>query len=141
MRADRRRFLKAAGATLATMSLAPTIVRDALAQANVIKVAAIHDLSGGLDIYGRPMVDCLNYAVEEINGAGGLLGRQIKLISYDAQPNIQLYTQFATAAPTKERAAVLHAGITSASREAIRPSLKRVNALYFYNTHEEGAMW
>jgi urea transport system substrate-binding protein len=140
MRADRRRFLKAAGATVAAVSLAPTIVRDAVAQANVIKVAAIHDLSGGLDIYGRPMVDCLNYAVEEINGGGGLLGRQIKLISYDAQSNIQLYTQFATEAATKERVAVVHAGITSASREAIRPVLKRFNTLYFYNTQYEGGV-
>lgn len=140
MRADRRRFLKAAGATLGAVSLAPTIVRDAFAQANVIKVAAIHDLSGGLDIYGRPMVDCLNFAVEEINGAGGLLGRQIKLISYDAQSNIQLYTQFATEAATKERVAVVHAGITSASREAIRPVLKRFNTLYFYNTQYEGGV-
>ena len=140
MRADRRRFLKAAGAGLGAVSLAPTIVRDAFAQANVIKVAAIHDLSGGLDIYGRPMVDCLNYAVEEINGAGGLLGRQIKLISYDAQSNIQLYTQFATEAATKERVAVVHAGITSASREAIRPVLKRFNTLYFYNTQYEGGV-
>jgi urea transport system substrate-binding protein len=140
MRADRRRFLKAAGAALGTVSLAPSIVRDAFAQANVIKVAAIHDLSGGLDIYGRPMVDCLNYAVDEINGAGGLLGRQIKLISYDAQSNIQLYTQFATEAATKERVAVVHAGITSASREAIRPVLKRFNTLYFYNTQYEGGV-
>ena len=140
MRPDRRRFLKAAGATLGAVSLAPTIVRDAFAQANVIKVAAIHDLSGGLDIYGRPMVDCLSYAVEEINGAGGLLGRQIKLISYDAQSNIQLYTQFATEAATKERVAVVHAGITSASREAIRPVLKRFNTLYFYNTQYEGGV-
>jgi branched-chain amino acid transport system substrate-binding protein len=140
MRADRRRFLKAAGVTLGAVSLAPTIVRDAFAQANVIKVAAIHDLSGGLDIYGRPMVDCLTYAVEEINGAGGLLGRQIKLISYDAQSNIQLYTQFATEAATKEKVAVVHAGITSASREAIRPVLKRFNTLYFYNTQYEGGV-
>ena len=140
MRADRRTFLKTAGAALGTVSLAPTIVREALAQANVIKVAAIHDLSGGLDIYGRPMVDCLSYAVEEINGAGGLLGRQIKLISYDAQSNIQLYTQFATEAATKERVAVVHAGITSASREAIRPVLKRFNTLYFYNTQYEGGV-
>ena len=140
MRVDRRRFLKAAGATLGTVVLAPSIVRDAFAQANVIKVAAIHDLSGGLDIYGRPMVDCLNFAVEEINGAGGLLGRQIKLISYDAQSNIQLYTQFATEAATKERVAVVHAGITSASREAIRPVLKRFNTLYFYNTQYEGGV-
>ncbi|TMQ22767.1 MAG: urea ABC transporter [Candidatus Rokuibacteriota bacterium] len=140
MRVDRRGFLKATGATLGAVSLAPTIVRDAFAQANVIKVAAIHDLSGGLDIYGRPMVDCLSYAVEEINGAGGLLGRQIKLISYDAQSNIQLYTQFATEAATKEHVAVVHAGITSASREAIRPVLKRFNTLYFYNTQYEGGV-
>jgi urea transport system substrate-binding protein len=140
MRADRRRFLKAAGVTLGTVSLAPTVLREAFAQANVIKVGSIHDLSGGLDIYGRPMVDCLTYAVEEINASGGLLGKQIKLISYDAQSNIQLYTQFATEAATKERVAVVHAGITSASREAIRPVLKRFNTLYFYNTQYEGGV-
>jgi urea transport system substrate-binding protein len=140
MRADRRRFLKAAGVTLGAVSLAPTVLREAFAQANVIKVGSIHDLSGGLDIYGRPMVDCLTYAVEEINASGGLLGKQIKLISYDAQSNIQLYTQFATEAATKERVAVVHAGITSASREAIRPVLKRFNTLYFYNTQYEGGV-
>jgi urea transport system substrate-binding protein len=140
MRADRRTFLKAAGTALGAVSLVPTTMREAFAQASVIKVAAIHDLSGGLDIYGRPMVDCLNYAVEEINGGGGLLGKQIKLISYDAQSNIQLYTQFATEAATKERVAVVHAGITSASREAIRPVLKRFNTLYFYNTQYEGGV-
>src|SRR5690349_10109010 len=140
MRADRRRFLKAAGATLGAVSLAPTIVRDALAQANVIKVASIHDLSGGLDIYGRPMVDCLTYAIEEINASGGLLGKQLKLISYDPQSNIQLYTQFATEAATKEKVAVVHGGITSSSREAIRPILKRFQTLYFYNTQYEGGV-
>ena len=52
-------------------------------------------LSGGLDIYGKPMVDACTFAVEEANAAGGLLGRQIELINYDPQSNIQLYTQFA----------------------------------------------
>ena len=140
MRADRRRLLKAAGATLGALPLAPTIVREAFAQATSSRWPSIHDLSGGLDIYGRPMVDCLTYAVEEINASGGLLGRQIKLISYDAQSNIQLYTQFATEAATKEQVAVVHAGITSASREAIRPVLKRFNTLYFYNTQYEGGV-
>jgi len=36
--------------------------------------------------------------------------------------------------------AVVHAGITSASREAIRPVLKRFNTLYFYNTQYEGGV-
>ncbi len=62
MRTDRRKFLKAAGATIGALSLGPSVLRHASAQADVIKVAGIHDLSGGLDIYGRPMVDCLSFA-------------------------------------------------------------------------------
>src|SRR5258705_10087361 len=140
MRAGRLKVLKASAATNGADSLDPRLLRHAYAQANVIKVAGIHDLSGGLDIYGRPMVDCLTFAVEEINAAGGLLGKQLKLISYDAQSNIQLYTQFATQAATKGPVAGVHAGITSASREAIRPVLKRFNTLYFYNTQYEGGV-
>src|SRR4029077_10893696 len=70
-----------------------------------IGVASIHDLSGGLDIYGKPMVDALTLAVEEANAAGGLLGRQIKLVNYDTQSNMQLYTQFAQQAALKDKVA------------------------------------
>ena len=52
-------------------------------------------ISRAARIYGKPMVDALTLAVEEANAAGGLLGRQIKLINYDTQSNMQLYTQFA----------------------------------------------
>jgi branched-chain amino acid transport system substrate-binding protein len=108
--------------------------------ADEIKVASIHDLSGGLDIYGKPMVDALTLAVEEANAAGGVLGRQIKLISYDPQSNMQLYTQFAQQAALKDKVAVVHGGITSASREVIRPVLDRFKTLYFYNTQYEGGV-
>jgi urea transport system substrate-binding protein len=137
---SRRNALKAtlyaAGSTL----VAPAIMRHAALGADPIKVAGIHDASGGLDIYGQPMIACLNFAVSELNDAGGLLGRPIELINYDPQSNIQLYTQFATQAATKEKVAVVHGGITSASREAIRPILKRFNTLYFYNTQYEGGV-
>jgi len=128
--------LAAAGATLA----APLVMRHAALGADPIKVAGIHDVSGGLDIYGQPMVACLEFAVAEVNEAGGLLGREVQLINYDPQSNIQLYTQFATEAATKDKVAVVHGGITSASREAIRPILRRFNTLYFYNTQYEGGV-
>ena len=137
---SRRQALKTAifatGATLA----APAIMRHAALGADPIKIAGLHDASGGLDTYGQPMIACLNYAVDEINAAGGLLGRQIELKNYDPQSNIQLYTQFATEAATKDKVAVVHGGITSASREAIRPILKKFNTLYFYNTQYEGGV-
>jgi branched-chain amino acid transport system substrate-binding protein len=133
---DRRNFLAAAAGGLA----APLVLQHAALGADPIKVVGIHDASGGLDIYGKPMIACLDFAVEEINAAGGLLGRPLAVTNYDPQSNIQLYTQFATQAATKDKAAVVHAGITSASREAIRPVLKRYNTLYFYNTQYEGGV-
>ena len=136
MRTNRRGLLVGGGALVA----APFVMRRAALGADPIKVAGIHDASGGLDIYGAPMVAALTFAVDEVNANGGLVGREVKLINYDPQSNIQLYTQFATEAATKEKVAVVHGGITSASREAIRPILRRFQTLYFYNTQYEGGV-
>ena len=140
MTLNRRAALKGALFTAGSAVAAPLVLRHAALGADPIKVAGIHDASGGLDIYGKPMIACLELAVDEQNAAGGLLGREIKLINYDPQSNIQLYTQYATEAATKERVAVVHGGITSASSEAIRPILRRFNTLYFYNTQYEGGV-
>lgn len=139
MTINRRKVLKAMGGSAAIAAAASLAARNAHA-AGEIPVASIHDMSGGLDIYGKPMEDAMKLATEEINAAGGLLGRKIKLISYDSQSNMQQYTQFAQQAALKDKVAVVHGGITSASREVIRPVLKRFNTLYFYNTQYEGGV-
>ena len=66
-------------------------------------IASIYDLSGGLEAAGKPMFDALNFAVDEINAAGGLLGREIQVVSYDMQANMQLYAQYAQQAALKDR--------------------------------------
>jgi urea transport system substrate-binding protein len=138
MKLNRRNVLK--GTAAASIALAaPAIIGRANAAAN-IKLVGILDQSGGLDIYGKPMVDAMRLAVEEINAAGGLLDRQIDLKMYDPQSTIQFYTQYATQAAAGDKADVVHAGITSASREAIRPTLDRFKTLYFYNTLYEGGV-
>ncbi|MEM6762899.1 MAG: ABC transporter substrate-binding protein [Pseudomonadota bacterium] len=139
MSINRRNLLKgtAAGAAAAvTTPLMPLVVEAA----DEIVIAQIHDQSGGLDIYGNPMVQAFDLAVDEINSAGGLLGKQIRAINYDPQSNMQLYAQLAQQAALRDRVAVVHGGITSASREVIRPVLKRFNTLYFYNTLYEGGV-
>jgi urea transport system substrate-binding protein len=98
MSINRRTFLQ--GAAVASVG-ASAFASRAFADDPIV-VAGIHDLSGGLDIYGKPMVDALTLAVEETNAAGGLLGRQIKLINYDPQSSMQLYTQFAQQAALKD---------------------------------------
>ena len=135
MSLTRRRFLASASAAFAT----PAVIGRAHA-ADPITFVSILDQSGGLDIYGIPMVEATRMAVSEINAAGGLLDRAIDLKIYDPQSTIQFYTQYATQAAAGDRADVVHAGITSASREAIRPTFSRFEILYFYNVLYEGGV-
>jgi len=136
---DRRQFIKTSGYAAAATGSGLLLPTSAFA-ADDIAVGSIHDLSGGLDIYGKPMADALTLAIEEQNAAGGLLGKKVRLVSYDPQSNMQLYTQFAQQAALKDKVAVVMGGITSASREVIRPVLDRAKTLYFYNTQYEGGV-
>ena len=134
---SRRTLLNSAGAAavLAGVPLFPVHAEDA-----AIKLGAIDDNSGVLDIYGKPIVMANNLAVEEINAAGGLLGRKIDLKQYDSQSDIALYTKYAQQLVREDKVDVAHAGITSASREAIRQTFRRGNTLYFYNILYEGGV-
>ena len=79
-------------------------------------------------------------AAEEINAAGGLLGRKIQVVQYDTQSDIALYTKYAQQLARDDKVDVVHGGITSASREAIRQTFRRANTLYFYNVLYEGGV-
>jgi urea transport system substrate-binding protein len=135
---DRRSFIQSSAAALAGTAV-PLFPMAAMA-ADEIVVGSIIDMSGGLDIYGKPMADCMTLAVEEQNAAGGLLGKKLKLATYDPQSNMQLYAQFAQQSALRDKSTVVMGGITSASREVIRPVLTRNKTLYFYNTQYEGGV-
>jgi urea transport system substrate-binding protein len=102
------------------------------------KVGAIFDLTGGLNIYGIQQSNALQLAVEQINAAGGVLGEPISVVSYDTQSELTKYTQFTTTAVLRDDVDVLFAGLTSSSREAIRPIVQSNNVLYFYPSLYEG---
>jgi urea transport system substrate-binding protein len=135
MRTTRRGFIGTTGALALGCGLPP-----AFAQGGVIKLGTVLDNSGNLDIYGKPMVQASTMAVEEINAAGGLLGRKVQAIQYDTQSDIALYTKYAQQLARDDKVDVVHGGITSASREAIRQTFRRANTLYFYNVLYEGGV-
>ncbi len=141
MAISRRSFIQ--GSAVSALGLAAGVAPKftlAADSKDAIKVASILDLSGGLDIYGKPMSNAINLAADEINAAGGILGRPLQIINYDAQSNMQLYAQYAQQAALKDKVAVVHGGITSASREVIRPVLDRFRSLYFYPAQYEGGV-
>ena len=62
------------------------------------------------------------------------------MIQYDTQSDIALYTKYAQQLARDDKVDVVHGGITSASREAIRQTFRRANILYFYNVLYEGGV-
>lgn len=137
----RRTFLRSTALAAGGLIAAPAIMRHAaLGSDDPILIGSLHDQSGAVGTSGVPMVRALELGIEEVNAAGGVLGRPLKLVHYDTQSNIQLYTQYAQQIALKDKVAVVHGGITSASREAIRPVFGRYKTLYFYNTLYEGGV-
>lgn len=135
---SRRHFLGTAAAAGAAGSL--SLPYAAYASDDAILVGGLHDLSGPIDFAGIPMNQVMELAVEEINAKGGVLGREVKSVVYDPQSNMSLYSQYATQMALKDKVAVVQGGITSASRETIRPIFHRFKTLYFYNTLYEGGV-
>ncbi len=141
MSLSRRQFLASTSSTAGVTALGAGIPFEfALAQGAPIKLGSILDNSGNLDVYGKPMVQATQLAAEEINAAGGVLGRKIQVVQYDSQSDIALYTKYAQQLTRDDKVDVVHGGITSASREAIRQTFKRANTLYFYNVLYEGGV-
>lgn len=133
---SRRAFVKSAAATTVA---APFVIGRTYA-AEPILVASINDLSGGLEASGKPMNDVLHFAIDEMNASGGLLGRQIKVFTFDSQTTMSLYPQYAQEAALKDHVSVVHGAITSASREVMRPVLDKYKVLYFYDMPYEGGV-
>jgi urea transport system substrate-binding protein len=105
-----------------------------------IVVGSILDATGPINIYGTPMVDSTRFAIDDINANGGVLGRRLKLEHRDGQSDDAVYVQAANELILDQEVAVLMGGITSASRESVRPVVDRNPVVYFYNEQYEGGV-
>lgn len=138
MQASRRKILGAGLGGIAGLGLSSFGFPKVSFAADAVKVGVLLDLSGPLQVFGRPKAQCLQLAAEEINDAGGVLGRPIELVTYDTQSSNQLYGQFAQQLALKDRVSVVHGCVTSAAREVVRPVLDRAKTLFMMNMINEG---
>lgn len=136
MSISRRHFVQGSSALIAA-TMVPQVV---LAANGTIKLGSVLDTSGGFAAYGKPMDMAMRLAVKQINAAGGLLGKQVEVIAYDTQSDISLYSQYGQQLTRVDQVDVVHGGILSASREAIRQTMHKTKTPYFYNVLYEGGV-
>lgn len=82
---NRRRFLQHSGSMVllgATSGMA-ALPRAAFAQDGSVKLGLLHSLSGTIAIAEASLVDAEKLAIEEINAAGGVMGRKIEPVVED----------------------------------------------------------
>jgi branched-chain amino acid transport system substrate-binding protein len=128
-------------AALLSAGLAIVAAFSARAEDNPpIRIGLLEDQSGEIALFTMPKVRGTELAVEEINKAGGIMGRQLELIAYDPQFDNAKFQEFTRRLLERDKVDVLFAGATSASREAVRPIVDRTDTLYFYTNQYEGGV-
>lgn len=78
------------------------------------------------------------FAVEEINAAGGVLGRLLDPVVYDPAGDADAYRRLATRMLQDDDVTVIFGCSTSSSRKAVLPVVERTNALLWYCSIYEG---
>lgn len=102
------------------------------------KIGILFSRSGEMEIPSGQHVCGALLAIDEVNAAGGVLGRPIEAIHYDTRSDIGLYRQYAERLLTEDAVRVIIGCCTSLSRKAVLPSIERRNGLLWYPDLYEG---
>lgn len=116
-------FLKA---TLAAGAIALTSLSSlALAADGPVKIGAVLSLTGGAGTLGDPALKTLQMYVEGINKSGGLLGRQLELVTYDDGSEPAKANGFAKRLIEDDHVDVFIGGSTTGSTMAMYPLVEK----------------
>ncbi len=129
----RRSLLAGTGAALAM----PAIIRPAWA-ADTVKLGCLFSSSGTMaNLEGR-----MNYvarmAADELNAAGGVLGRQVEVVVTNPASDWPTYAQMGRQLLQEQKVAALLGCWTSVSRKSVLPVVEQNDGLLFYPLHFEG---
>lgn len=133
---SRRSVLKTMGVA-ATALAAPAIIRPAGA-AEPIKIGVISPLTGAWTVYGKAHISGFELAVEEINAAGGALGRPLEIVVGDSKTEPRIVVEQANRLIRQEGVDLLAGTFSSAERNAAGPVVKGANKVLLYPTFYEG---
>ena len=141
-------FLKACGGQTATTEGTDTEGAEAPAEegaegaaatsGDTIKVGILHSLSGTMAISEKSVVDAEQLAIEEINAAGGVLGKQSEAVVEDGASDWPTFAEKAGKLIDQDQVATVFGCWTSASRKAVLPVFEGKDHMLWYPVQYEG---
>ncbi|MDP3658636.1 urea ABC transporter substrate-binding protein [Phenylobacterium sp.] len=105
---------------------------------DAVKVGVLQSLSGTMAISEVTVKNASMLAIDEINAAGGVLGKQIEAVVEDGASDPAIFAQKATKLVESDKVATVFGGWTSASRKAMLPVFEKSKNLLWYPVQFEG---
>ena len=133
---SRRTVLKATA--LGAFALAASSWLPSAFAADTIKVGILHSLSGTMAISETSLKDVALMTIDEINAAGGVMGKKLEPVVVDPASNWPLFAEKARQLISQDKVSVVFGCWTSVSRKSVLPVFKELNSLLFYPVQYEG---
>ncbi|MEB0013810.1 urea ABC transporter substrate-binding protein [Glaciimonas sp. Gout2] len=103
-----------------------------------VTVGQLHSATGTMAISETGSIQAERLAIDQINAAGGILGRKIKIIQEDGASDWPTFAEKAKKLLQNDHVAAVFGCWTSASRKAVLPIFEKENGLLYYPTFYEG---
>jgi urea transport system substrate-binding protein len=129
---SRRHLLQTAAAAGAATLLPQSFAQD------VVKVGILHSLTGTIALAEASVVDAEKLAIDEINAAGGVMGKKIEAVVEDGASDWPTFAEKARKLLERDKVAAVFGCYTSASRKAVLPVFEKGKGLLYYPTYYEG---
>jgi len=133
---NRRTFIKATALSLAMATAG--FASFAAQAADTIKVGILHSLSGTMAISETALKETALMTIDEINKAGGVMGKKLEPVVVDPASNWPLFAEKARQLISKDKVAVTFGCWTSVSRKSVLSVVEEMNGLLFYPVQYEG---
>src|SRR3546814_303025 len=106
--------------------------------AETVKVGVLHSLSGTMAISEVTVKNSTQMAIDEINAAGGVMGKQVEAVTEDGASDPATFAQKATKLIDSDGVVTVFGGWTSSSRKALLPVFEKTKNLLWYPVQFEG---
>lgn len=110
----------------------------AASSGDTIKLGVLLSTTGNFSLSETPMRNTAELAIDEINAAGGIAGKQIEPVYIDYGSDPSMAAEKAQEMILKDKVAAIVGTNSSATRLAVEPIIEQYDGLLEYNTFYEG---
>ncbi|RBI68393.1 aliphatic amidase expression-regulating protein [Roseovarius sp. TE539] len=135
-RLTRRGVLQLGGATVAASIAAPLIAQTQ----NPIRVGVLQPFTGGLEALGQQGARGAELALLNANDSGGINGRMFEIVRSDTATDPKTAVERTNELIRRHEVSAIIGPVTSANRDAMRPTIERAKMPLLYATDYEGGV-